>query len=426
MNYYDLSIAFRALLMALLFISANSAIVLLIRIFRRHLCLHAKIILPVLFLINTFFCVIFAIEARGQKFSRQLPEFITNICKRPIFICILILILSICYIAFIYISDLRFRKNNLSQTSIKESLDKLPTGLCFYYENGKIVLVNSTMNNLCHKIIGKDLQNAKLFWEMLEKGNVLPEIKQIEKENQQSYRLLDGKVWTFSKTKLNEMMQIVAIESTELSDINQELKQSITELSNINARLREYGDQVDDLTRTRERIDIKAGIHRELGQALLLTKKYILDNSNNSDALIYIWKKNIEMLTNESYLSNDETLLSELLESARNSGVTIKITGELPKNKKQYNLCIIAAIECLVNGVRHADANTIYITIKENKNEIFITYENDGKLPNSDIIEGGGLSSLRYRANRLGGKLTVEAKPRYSLTIILPKEGGNL
>ena len=88
----------------------------------------------------------------------------------------------------------------------------------------------------------------------------------------------------------------------------------------------------------------------------------------------------------------------------------------------------MAAVECLVNGVRHADANTLYITATETEAEISVTYENDGALPKGEIVEGGGLSSLRNRANRLGGRTVVKAEPRFSLTIILPKiheEGGN-
>ena len=86
----------------------------------------------------------------------------------------------------------------------------------------------------------------------------------------------------------------------------------------------------------------------------------------------------------------------------------------------------MAAVECLVNGVRHADASTLYITATETEQEISVTYENDGALPASEILEGGGLSSLRHRASRVGGAMVVKAAPRFSLTITLPKEGGNV
>ena len=422
MNYYGLNIPLRALLMTLLFVCANAAVVLFIRLVKRKRLLHAKLLLSVVMAVNTFFCVMFATEARVTKFSRELPELVKNVCEMPIIVCILLLLASFGYLVFAYLSDLKFRKTNLSRASIKESLDKLPTGLCFYRENGKTVLVNNTMNNLCFKIVGRDLQNAKLFWEILRDGEVLPEIERISSGEHPSFRLRDGRVWTFSRAELEDVIQLVAADTTDLSDINQELKIRIAELALINKRLREYGEQVDELTRTRERIDIKANIHRELGQALLITRRYLIDESGEAEVPVGIWKKNVAMLACEAENTDGETPLSQFLESAAASGVSVELSGEFPEDKNQEGLFVMAAIECLVNGVRHADANTLFVTVKENETEISVTYENDGALPKGEIVEGGGLSSLRYRVKRLNGKMKVFSEPRFSLVITLPKE----
>ena len=219
MNYYGLGIPLRALLMTLLFVSTNAAVVLFIRLVKRKQLLHAKVLLPVVMAVNTFFCVMFATEARATKFSRELPEIVKNVCEMPIIVCILLLLVSFGYLVLAYLSDFKFRKTNLSRASIKESLDKLPTGLCFYLENGKTVLVNNTMNNLCFKIVGRDLQNAKLFWEILTEGEVLPEIERISSGEHPSFRLTDGKVWTFSRAELEDVIQLVAADTTDLSDI---------------------------------------------------------------------------------------------------------------------------------------------------------------------------------------------------------------
>ena len=151
MNYYSLNIPLRALLMTLLFVVANLAFALEIRMLKRKRALYAKIFLPVVAVINAFFCVIFATEARTKKFDRELPEIVGNVCEKPIIACILVLASSLAYVLFVYFSDLNFRRTNLLRSSIKESLDKLPTGLCFYRKNGRAVLVNNVMNNLCHK-----------------------------------------------------------------------------------------------------------------------------------------------------------------------------------------------------------------------------------------------------------------------------------
>ena len=118
MNYYGLNIPMRALLMTLLFVSTNAAVVLFIRLVKRKKLLHATVLLPVVMAVNTFFCVMFAAEARATKFSRELLEIVKNVCEMPIIVCILLLLVSFGYIVFAYLSDLKFRKTNISRASI--------------------------------------------------------------------------------------------------------------------------------------------------------------------------------------------------------------------------------------------------------------------------------------------------------------------
>jgi len=43
------------------------------------------------------------------------------------------------------------------------------------------------------------------------------------------------------------------------------------------------------------------------------------------------------------------------------------------------------------------------------------------KQPGSEIIEGGGLSTLRRRVERAGGTMTVQSLPKFKLTVTVPK-----
>lgn len=421
MNYFDLPVIAKTTFMTALFVASCLSLTVFIIVAKRKKLLP-KILLPICTIISFIFVVFYATEARIVKFSRDMPYAIKWVCETPIIVSISLLILCVAIAIFAFVKEMNERKVQPSRSSIKESLDKLPTGLCFYQENGKIILVNYSMNELCHKIVGRDLQNAKLFWEILSSGEVLPEIERLERGEHPSFRLKDGKVWTFSRTRLDGVIQLVGANTTDLSNVNAELKLKNVELSAINARLREYGEKVDSLTRTKERIDVKANIHRELGQALLITRRYLLGQTGNLSLPVDIWKKNVAMLTRESEITHEETPLSAFLESAEASGVKVQIIGDFPEDKKQNGLLVMAGAECLVNGVRHANANTLFITITQTDSEISATYENDGDLPTGEIVEGGGLSSLRHRTNRLEGKMEVKAKPKFSLTITLPKE----
>ena len=54
---------------------------------------------------------------------------------------------------------IRWFSKRISRSSIKESFDNLPTGICFADSNGLIVLCNKRMHQLCYELMGKDLQH---------------------------------------------------------------------------------------------------------------------------------------------------------------------------------------------------------------------------------------------------------------------------
>lgn len=415
-----LLIYINAIIMTLFFIITCVSIVLLFKIIKERKK-FSKILLIISTIISGLICTIFATEARTLKFSRELPDIIEKVLNIPVFVYIIIFVIFISFIVFTYINYNLDKKRKLSNASIKESLDKLPTGLCFARINGRVILSNNKMNHLSHIIIGMDLQNAMNFWNILSSGEVTEDIERLEYGENPSFKLNNGKIWTFSYTKLNDIIQIVASDTTELSEINSELKLRKEELLVLNDRLFKYGESVDELTRTKERIEIKVNIHRELGQAILATKSYLADKSNDSQSIINIWKKNIAMLKRQIEYVGNETPVSEFLKAAENAGAEVKITGNIPTDIDQNRLFVRAAVECLINSIRHANATTLYITVKEIENEIVIIYENDGEKPKQKIIEGGGISSLRYETEKLCGKIEIVSNPSYSLMIYLPK-----
>ena len=115
-----------------------------------------------------------------------------------------------------------------------------------------------------------------------------------------TFRLPDQTVWTFAREVLGGITQLTAAQTTRLNKLTEELKEKNAELSVMNERLRKYGENVDELTREKERLETKARIHRELGQALLLTRRYLQGESENTQELLNVLKRNIAMLRLES------------------------------------------------------------------------------------------------------------------------------
>ena len=56
---------------------------------------------------------------------------------------------------------------------------------------------------------------------------------------------------------------------------------------------------------------------------------------------------------------------------------------------------------------------------------ITVVMMNNGGTPMQEIVEGGGLSSLRSRIEKAGGVMNIKSLPEFRLTLTLPKERSN-
>jgi len=68
----------------------------------------------------------------------------------------------------------------------------------------------------------------------------------------------------------------------------------------------------------------------------------------------------------------------------------------------------------------------LYVDITEAVQEIWVKITNDGKKPEEQIIEGGGLSELRRQVEQDGGVMEVGTQLGFAVIIVLPKEKGGL
>ncbi len=339
---------------------------------------------------------------------------------------ILIIILIIIFFIFILIRENVFFKKTITRSSIKESLDKLNVGLCFSHENGMIILNNQCMSKLCHTIIGRDFKNANSLWEVLLHGEIKLNIERLSIGSRPIFRVPDGSVWTFTREELNGIVQLSATDTTQVYEITEELRERNIELARLNLRLKKYGENVDELTRSKERIETKARIHSELGQALLTTRHYFVDGDNAKTPPLDIWKRCIALLRKQAEIKNNEHSVEMLSRVARATGITLYIDGKIPKYLNINKLFVQASAEALTNAVRHANAKTLEIMITEIDDTFTLCITNSGESPKGDIIEGGGLSSLRKKVEDLNGVMTVVCRPKYMLIITVAKEEGDL
>ena len=375
-------------------------------------------------LISGSMFILYSADARCRKYEFAPAAVSRWFCEKPVAYTIIILALVAAFLVYATVREIKLRKATVTQSAIKESIDHLDTGLCFFAENGRVLLVNHRMNQLCHTILGHDLQNAVLMWDELCEGSVQPGIIRLPADQQPSFLLPDGTVWTFSGENLHEVFQITAADTTQLHHLTNELKQKNTSLEKLNRRLKQYDENVEAFARSRERLDTKASIHNELGQTLLTTRRYLLHGDAENPIPVDSWKRSIALLRQEAEEDTKQVSVQMLVQTANAFGITVQINGQLPARASIERLFLEAAAEALTNAVRHAGARTLYIWLSETDTHYQVRFQNDGKPPKDEITEGGGLSSLRRKVENSGGTMDITCRPAYSLTLAMLKNGG--
>jgi len=85
--------------------------------------------------------------------------------------------------------------------------------------------------------------------------------------------------------------------------------------------------------------------------------------------------------------------------------------------------CVVRCVqEILTNTLRHARASNLWIRIERADGLLTVDARDDGRGA-AEMKAGHGLSAMRERVEQMGGRLTVEAAPAFSVRARLPLEG---
>ena len=352
----------------------------------------------------------------------------TTISQLPIW-GVLLTLLSLAILTGIMIWHLiHYERNTLTKSAIKESVECLPMGLCFFTEQGFILLSNWKMEQICQELTGKDLQNGNVFWARLSRDQITNHAEPVWYERTHCLRMKNGEIWSFEKQLLKmdtkDVWQLTAVNISELYQLSQQLKKENSQLTEMNQRLRQHGENMDAYVRSREILETKIQIHKEMGQALLASRAYLTQTESviEKESVRKRWEYVVLLLKKETEISEGKNEWKQFIKTAEDAGVKIIVHGDIPPEEKQLELLMTAAAEALTNAVRHGGADQLRIEIQHITNwNIFFT--NNGKKPKSIVTEGGGLGSLRTRLEEVGGSMNIFTKPEFVLAITLPEKG---
>ena len=302
--------------------------------------------------------------------------------------------------------------------AVKESFDRLPTAVCFFDRSGGIVLCNRQMYRLSQYLLNSDLQ----YLEELQKALASPPKGIMHLTSpEDTYRFPDGLVWKFERAAVTDRygetyIQLTAADVTALHRALEQLAEDNRRLEQDAEKLRRLSENVAAVAREREQLAAKSAMHDSLAACITVTKQYLAGDLGGIDADIVLreWKKSIVFQEADLLPAREK-----LYESADSSGVTVRIRGTEPANGAA-DLMYAAMQVCLNNAIQYAQATELMANIWEDGDRYTVLIRNNGRPPEKTITEGGGLSNLRRRIERIGGTMTVQSLPEFALVIGIP------
>ncbi|MBQ1682512.1 MAG: hypothetical protein II067_09930 [Agathobacter sp.] len=316
--------------------------------------------------------------------------------------------------------------SNSSPTSetIRQAVDLLPEGIVISSRDGTVRLCNLKMNDLSKALTGDLLSDAGRLWSVVvETGK--------EQGGKYLVRLPSKEVWLFEKGSFTAgeqtYTQITSVDVTERYRIIDELEEKNDHLLDIRRRMKAVSDLSGDMFVAQEEADARAALHNQLGQVLLMGRHYILHPDVTDPDVVYAATKQMNQFLlgeSEEPYQGEEDAVTSAIAMANSIGVRVEIKdtehpdsgyskGTVASLEERIKVILAQAItECAANTVKHAEGDTVTVTIDQEKT---IRITNNGKPPKGEIVVSGGLLSLRRRIQEEDGTMELESAPSFLL-----------
>ena len=316
-----------------------------------------------------------------------------------------------------------WKRIHISSASVKEAFDLLPLGCCYSLPNGLPKLVNHTMDRISRSLTGSPVEDAEGFWTSLQTGQLAGTI---DSGDYPILQLEDGSVYSFWRDEIRtadgRYYELIAVDVTEEYRLTKELEQKQQEARVQNVRLKALIGTIEYVTMSRELLQIKTALHDNLGQSLLYARRYLLQpDSVDRNEMLKVWNDNLRHLQHEGP-ENWQLPYYVIGKQAEQLGVELTVYGKLPVEEHLLNVTDVAISTHVINVLRHTGGKHVWIRISEDKKEYTLRFTNDGRRPEGEIREQGGLANLRREVEALGGVMTVRSSPYFELILVLPKE----
>jgi signal transduction histidine kinase len=214
-----------------------------------------------------------------------------------------------------------------------------------------------------------------------------------------------------------------------------------TELALMNAELLATREVFAAATRTAERLRISRDLHDTMGHRLTALRLQLEVAKNSADdrqkqaietasevskALLEEVRDVVSAMRKEPPIDL-EAVLAPLVRAVPRPKITLAIHPEVDASDPALTHAILRFVqEAVTNAARHADAETLVISIEREGDAVRVTARDDGK-GLGRIREGNGLRGLRERFEELGGSLELDRVDGRGLMLraLVPTKAGH-
>lgn len=324
----------------------------------------------------------------------------------------------------------RYRTSHM----IRRAIDSYPDGICFARENGRVVLANKTMNDVCARLTGHTVTNAAAMWRELaalagDQAIVddFPDEKEKTAHEELLIRVGERAVWRFRTSRLTvreaPVIQYEASDVTALFDAQQRLRESNEREAALHVRQRELLKNIAQNNLNQELLSAKLRIHDDFGRLILMTRQALSeDEGADMETLQNAWIGAVRDMENAVAPEIRPSPREELVRVAKLIGCQVVFEGREPRERKAVLLLYAAIREALTNAIRHAGADKLTVRITEDGDKYHVRISDNGKKAVSAIREGSGLSALRQRLELERATLDYDYTDGLTLILTIPKE----
>ena len=322
----------------------------------------------------------------------------------------------------IHLAIRRWCRQNISAMSVKEAVDRLPAGILCYTADKIPVILNESMEEIGRRLTGKAVTDVDVLWESL--------VKRSGKENASREDTLiindAGKAYSFQTNTVDirgmEIYELSAEDVTGEYELGKELADARNRAEQINKRLKTLMKSIDHVSMNRELLGLKSALHDNIGQSILIARRYLYSqDSVDRERMLQFWQDNIRYLVSDEH-EKWELPYYAISREADSLGIHIDITGKLPIERRLIPVVDTAISVQIGNTLKHTGETTLMIRVNETEDSYRICLTNGQKGSSENIVERGGLGSMRSEVESVGGTMEIKTKPEFAIELTLPKK----